>query len=327
MTRGTKQDHPLMQFVPTVLDSFEAWFEVWQKTERLDEKLGLLHALTAERSWWPRQELVFTLLDTADGFNDRSNFKSDCPGNWESDHAAEKRWAIAKKAFTILCQRFFRDGRDRHGEPAWWWMLEHEVLFCKVLWFLRKKESFTWMVNPVRESMETDLEHPGAVYRNFVSRFAKLAWDFTWPQNCRRWDDKTDEIVQRWLVAARPQLLIVLDELRELSWLGNRDLILDKLTIGLLTEMALNVDCNLPDGYHKPERLGEAVLGGSVAAKIVVLEKFKERERRRFKAKRKAQQEKREQERRAQELARLEQERKDLEEKTRRLAEESSSIS
>ena len=281
--------HPMLEFVPTILNSFEEWFDAWQQAKRLDQKLELLHTLTTDNGWWQQPELIFTLLDTADGFTCSSNFSNE----WEIDSgygrhssASEKRQAIAKKAFTVLCTRFFRNGRSDYDEPAWWWMLENEVLFQKVLWFLRKENGRDHLRNRVNFNRDGALEHSEAVFCNFLRRFARLGWAYSWPQDCQRWDSQVNELVKQCISAVKPQLLAILDALGELRWLDNRDLILDNDTVTMLTGIALEESLHLPDAYRKPATLAEAILGGSVAARVVVLHKIKARERKRVEAQR-----------------------------------------
>lgn len=135
--------------------------------------MGLLHALTSDAGWWRDQNLIFTLLDIADGFNDRSNFSG---MSYEDRRKVEgERQKIAKKAFAVLCTVFFDGGKPDQEDRRWWW-LDHDTLFQKVLWFLRPGE-YSWIrLSNIAEARGEAETYYREVYMRFVFDLAKLGW-------------------------------------------------------------------------------------------------------------------------------------------------------
>lgn len=325
----TEVKHPLMEFVPTTFRSFEEWLARWTGTDYLAEKLGLLHSLTTKNGWWPESELVSLLLSVADGCANESFIVDRGQRPDGQQPKAESRKSIAKKAFSVLCLKFFR--KERNEEPLWWWMLEQEVLFQKVLWFLRPRPGGLNRLYNHNCICDSGSDHQQGIFRNFLREFSRLGWDFRCPESRRRWDETARNLVKQRLVAARPQLIDVLRELGELNWLNGKNLELDAESIKKLTEIALSDSLFLPpervsDGLHSlrnPRNLEEAVLGGSVAAQVVLLNQIKERERKRIKVLHGASVRQRDDQQRVVELDDIEKKKRRLEARTRSLTEPS----
>ncbi len=285
---GQEAKHPLMEFVPIVFNSFEEWLGRWNGTNYLDEKLGLLHSLITKTGWWIKPELILFLLSVADGYTDKSFSDDRVHVLYGQPTEAENRKSIASKAFSVLCLKYFRS--EKKEEPLWWWLLEHEVLFQKVLWFLRRRTSISNRLCNCSLIHNGSDDHQQEIFRNFLRKFSRLGWDFRCPESRRYWDEKTRQLIKKRILAARPQLIDVLCELGELNWLNGRDLELDAKSIKRLTEIALSNSVFLPsekvsDGcssLRKPKNLEEAVLGGSIAAQVVLLHQIREKERRRI---------------------------------------------
>ena len=295
------------------------------------EKLGLLHSLTSKNGWWSEEpELVSLLLSVADGCADESFVDVRNYHLYGPQTEAESRRSIAKKAFSVLCLKFFRSS-ERNREPLWWWMLQHEVLFQKVLWFLRLRSGGSNRLCNCNCICDSSSDHQQGIFRNFLREFSRLGWDFRCPESRRRLDEKAKRLVKQRLVAARPQLIDVLSELGELNWLNGKDLELDVKSIEKLTEMALGNSLFLPpekvsDGFNslgEPKNLEQAVLGGSVAAQVVLLHQIKEKERRRINALYEASERRRQERQRATELDNIEKVKKELDERARSLTEPS----
>jgi len=277
--------HPLMEFRPRSFDTFEAWLARWRETEYLAEKLGLLHVMMDDRSWWVMKEALLFLLSIADGYADDSNFVT---SRFESSSpSAKDRKKIAEKAFGVLCERFFK-GDTRDNKHSWLWALTDEDLFNKILWFLRSGD-FSWTGNyrPIKFDIHN---HQQDIFRAFLKEFARLGWR-TNNSHERQWgDDATRETVKSRLKAARPRLVEVLGALGELSWLNRQEL--DDASLKKLTEMAMADNHFFPsdnassclEALRKPISLEEAVLGGSVAAQVVLLHGIREKERARINA-------------------------------------------
>lgn len=328
--------HPLMEFVPITFNSFEEWLTRWNGTAYLAEKLGLLHSLTTKNGWYLEPELVLLLLSVADGYADGVFSDDEIRDPYYQRNEAKNRKIIAEKAFSVLCLRFFR-GNEEHEGPLWLWMLKHEVLFQKVLWFLRKADGFNYLYNCSYIRCNSD-DHQYRIFRNFMKEFSRLGWEFRCPEFGRlwgRWNEKTENLVKQRLIAARPQLIDVLCELGELNWLDGKDVELDAKSLKKLTEMALGNNLFLPPekvsdsscSLRKPKSLKEAVLGGSVAAQIVLLHQIKENERKRIGALYKTSQKQHRDQRKAEELDAIRKRQKELDEKARSLTKPSNNKS
>lgn len=322
----TQAKHPLMEFVPIVFNSFEEWLARWNETNYLAEKLGLLHSLTTKNGWWSKPELVLLLLSVADGYTDESFSDDRNYDPYRQRTEAESRKSIAKKAFSVLSLKFFQS--ERNEEPLWWWGLEHEVLFQKVLWFLRPRLGGLNRLYNCSCICDSSSDHQQGIFRNFLREFSRLGWNFRCPESRQRWDEKTRASVEQRLVAARPQFIDVLRELGELNWLNGKDLELDAKSVKKLTEMALGDSLFLPlekisdsfSSLRKPKNLEEAVLGGSIAAQIVLLHQIKEDKRRRISVLYEASVRQRQNQQRVAELDDIEKKRRELDERTKDLA-------
>lgn len=330
--KNVEVKHPLLEFVPAIFNSFEEWLAKWNTATYLAEKLGLLHSLTIEKSWWNEERLVSFLLGVADGCDDYCNFRVDKEsGGYNNTYMidnAEKRKNIAEKAFSVLCLKFFKDGAGNE-KPLWWWMLENETLFRKVLWFLRLDDGYRRrLFNRHLIGTDDSNNHQKEVFRVFVDKFARLGWKFH-SMSERHHDEKTDELVRNRLVASRPQFIEILYELGELNWLNGQEL--DTASLKKLTKLALDQDLNLPrtnvydssSSYRKPISLEEAVLGGSVAAQIVLLHRIRENEQKRINALYEESKRQQQSKERQLQLNEVEAQRRKLEQKAKKLIESS----
>lgn len=314
--------HPLVVSTPRILTNFEDWFARWEQAACRAEKMGLLHALTADPEWWEDEGLVFTLLDIADGFDSVSNFIDDSTSGWNTynEKSAESRQMVAKKAFSVLCTRFF-------NKFHWFWLLNHEVLFQKVLWFLRKATRSRETLRNRGEGKGEAETHYYNIYQNFLFEFAKLGWTRHGPSGMSGWDEDTRKAACERLKNARPQLLDVLSSLGKLFWLESNDAELDDVTIKLLIKKALSDELWLPRldmGHHdrshrKAVTLEEALYGGSAAAYIVVINRIKVKEQKRIDVLVERNRKRKEAARKAQELQDIQQKKRALDEQARNL--------
>ena len=174
--RVVKAKHPLMTFVPTAY-SLEEWMAKWKETKKLGDLLGLLHLLTTGEAqwWWKEAELVSLLLDIANGYDGGYDFHDRQEYDYNNE-IARNRQKISEKAFGVLCAKFFNGGARDGGHPLWWWILEHDVLFQKVLWFLRPDRK-----NYFDSSFYSDanIRHQQEMLREFMREFTRLGWKFS----------------------------------------------------------------------------------------------------------------------------------------------------
>ncbi len=313
-----KAKHPLLEFVPKFCQSFEEWLERWKATDYQDEKLGLLHGLAGKDNYFlNKPQAVFFLLEIADGY-DGHEFSDGNRNHYGYEERAKNRKAIAQKAFAVLCLKFFKGGEQREPTPLWWWMLEDEALFNKVLWFLDPKRENYWRWK------DDELNHARETLRKFLHEFTSLGWEFD--TLCRRYGyRRAMETEEQRMVATRPQFIGILDRMRMLNELNDKEL--DEASIKKLTELALGEKLFLPpkalgssgDNYRKAETLEEAVLGKSMAAQLVLMHRVKQKEQKRINALLEKDRRRCQEERRQHELDRIEEEKKALEERAKQL--------
>ncbi len=282
---GPDEIHPLLRCKPTIRRTYCEWFSVWNGATDFNDRLGLLHELlTGEHFWREPREVVWFLLEIANDYEYGHSFSLDRDrGYGSSDKSPEYRRNLALKAQSILCQKFFKSRKH------WLWVLEHLDLCDKILWFFLDKDSKPgWM--KVR-----NCPHPNSVNRerfeqvstlDFVQQFARLGWTFRQLHDYE--DIVVDKPIKAYLASRRPQFLEILDWLQELSWFGPQRQ-LDEVTLKKLEEIALRQELTLPPNSvafgankRRPLTIEEAVLGGSDAAIVVLLQRVANAERQRI---------------------------------------------
>ncbi|OGZ79394.1 MAG: hypothetical protein A2528_03760 [Candidatus Staskawiczbacteria bacterium RIFOXYD2_FULL_37_9] len=284
--------HPLEGLCPSDIQAFADWKSRWDGTPVLGEKLGLLHCLQVMK-YWPdtRKQTVFFLLDIANGYRTGKPFH-----NWQGYNASEINEGldmISKKAFDVLCVRLFAPTKNDYPSQ-WKWMLVTQETFEKLLQFcLPEAENYRLPYDGEQVSHQTE------VFGRFLLEFSQLGWvhDFSPSEFSRNKDVNLAEIRAR-LIAARPQFMEILRYIRQLSRLNKpmRDFSnefpeLDGACLKKLKEMAFRASLNLPwqevgatAYFRKPETLHEAILGGSVAAEILVINSIRQKEKKRIHA-------------------------------------------
>ncbi|HRY31301.1 MAG TPA: hypothetical protein P5328_02855 [Candidatus Paceibacterota bacterium] len=315
--------HPLLDVNPINFESFTDWLVQWANAKSLVEMLGLLHGLTTYGHWFEESNVISFLLDLADGHDERDTFEDHREARWigADRQVVSDRQKIAQKAFSILCLKFFRNSVREGGRQPWLWMLGDESLFKKVLWFFRPDR--IWRLrncNSLAHGSDDPAEkHQNEILRCFLEELAHQGWTF---RSLGEYgiSDADRQIEQR-LVATRPQFIDILKELRKLPWLLKQEE-LDPQSLKKLEEMAMSESVSLPldcagtgSNYRKPVNLREAVLGGSVAAQVLLLYKVMEKERQRILARYEKSEAERSERQRLAELAELEKERRELEQR------------
>ena len=287
-----EETHPLLESSQDVFRSSEEWLTAWDEATFLAERLGLLHSLTTENGWWQNSELVSLLLKIADGYGTEDSFITQSEREFRNlcsyTSAMKNRQVIAEKAFLVLCLRFFGYDNKKSERPLWWWMLEDEVLFQRVLWFFRQEK-----LGKARNCEILDWESPGTnhqkqIMKKFLRDFAHLGWEahsFSFAFTAE--DEKINKPIWDRLTASRPNFINILYELRELDWLNVQELDIESLK--KLAEIAMSNYYSFPPtifgrgtSYRKPDSVEEAMFGGSVPAQIVLLYRIREKIRRRL---------------------------------------------
>lgn len=274
--------HPLFNLQPIAFQSFSEWKGRWDSTRVLGEKFGLLHCVQIMECWpETRQDFVFFLLDVANGYRTGSPFH-----DWRGYGCNETNKAldaISRKAFDVLCVKLFAPGKEGYA-PYWWWMLEKQETFDKLLSFCLP-EAKNYM--PPYEGEK--VSHQTEVFGSFLEDFSQLGWTY----------DENEEGTRLRLIAARPQFIEILRRIRQLNWLNKpmRDFgrefpELDEPCLKKLRDMAFEESWRLPTedcasdhfGSRKPKTLHEAILGGSAAAEILIMDSIRKKEKKRIAA-------------------------------------------
>src|SRR5438132_1704393 len=116
--------HPLLKFKPVTYRSYNEWYVRWEATEIVEDRLGLLHALTTNESCWKQEQAVPLLLDVADGYLEPE--KLTLPEEamrqryGSRDESPKLRRVIAQKALSVLYLKFFRDIKNRNDTYKQW---------------------------------------------------------------------------------------------------------------------------------------------------------------------------------------------------------------
>ncbi len=287
-----KPVHPLANFMPTSFQSFDDWLARWNSATVTQERLGLLHCMQTIEYWLEKTEQsVFFLLDVANGWETGNPFRC-YHRHYNADDINKSREIISRKAFDVLCVKLFASGKQDYP-PLWWWMLEKQETFDKLLNFCGPEAR-----NYYKPFAGGQVSHQVEVYGSFLQEFSRLGWTYSRRSNRQGEVANEDEIRAR-LVAARPQFIDILRYLGQLNWL-NRPMgcyggdfpELDKPSISKLREIVFETELLLPpQDFHspaehsrKPKNLREAILGASVAAEVLVLNDIRLAERNRIKA-------------------------------------------
>ena len=279
----------------------------------MEAKLGLLHSLTLKGyEWSGSPDTVMFLIDIADGFRNPSRFEKRFMDDTNDVQM------VARKAFEVLCECFFRKGTDdclREGDCFWSDLLGNDRFTEKVVWFFRVSV-FGLLYNGAGARAFATQNQSEKICRDFLKNFVGLGW------KCVGFDDISDK-----RIALRPFFIRVLYQLGNLYWLFGKEL--DEDSIRELKTIALPSDgfsCYIlprESVYGQSSRpattIEEAALGGSQAARVLVIYASDEKERARIQKLYDASQEKNEQARKADALAEIAREKQELAEREREI--------
>lgn len=272
---STQSVHPLMVCHLKEIESFQQWKDRWDAAEFIKEKLGLLHCLAGGgRDGGLSKDAASFALEVADGYRYAANFGENA-GTYQ-----EALQGIAKKAMAVLCAKFF-------PHDLWIDVITDHGLFDKVLWFLRDDRlGYPYNYCPLGRCLP---ESHHCILDAFVYDFAKLGWEYH--DVVARYSIRLSPDDERRIISARPRFIRILDAIRKLGWLNRSEIQLDRPSIAKLTQLAMEKKCYLPpasvdedsDNLRPPATLEEALLGGSVAAQIVILNRVRRQETARLK--------------------------------------------
>ncbi len=279
---GEEKKHVLEEFAPKRFMEFEEWRKRWEVAEYLEEKLGLLHGLISHSAHltdpW-QAEMVRFLLRLADGYGSYTNFTTEMYGVRDVPQVVTSCQEIARKAFQVLCLKFFRTDERKNPAHFWWWALADQQLFEKLLWFTRFDKRETRPLHNFHYragERDFDNDHLAPIFRGFLDDFAKNGgWNrYLLIRPFRELlssNDERDTAILDRLDAAKPHLVRILCGLGEYPFLEGKEL--DNPCIRTLEEMLPGF--NGETGRISRKDLNKAALANSPEARVVLVQRAK----------------------------------------------------
>lgn len=242
--------------------SWMNWLEDWGKACDSNVLTNLLHIgfdvrYSAEENL--RERIIF-YLEVAHSYSSGRLYDFDR----EDSSSGEMRRRIAKKAWNILCQKIFKNGRADHEIPDWSQYILDEQVFLKVLWF------FSFEDNIPAASYKDD--HDSEIARKFLVRLVRILWESF------GWDRPKPVFIEE----NKVQLLRIAFELGELNEFSSRDVSDEDMKI--LESFALKNRYDWKLDYESLEEAAVSASGreGSAAQTILmwrILRKERARQR------------------------------------------------
>jgi hypothetical protein len=238
-TETLERTNPLLDYTPMTLSGWDQWMNAWHKAKYAEYRHQLLH-VGLDLFMVHEIEAIPFYLRVADGHlghgispgpNDFGKFR------WHGDHqeksAGEIRQILARKAFSMLVNKFFgAPSRTRGDLPGWIHSFFSGEILEDVVWFLRCEARVLdhferWGARNFRISHlhSPQEERAAQAMTDFVVYLAKLAFNRPFFNDVvgqvRSHRDDQEEVYGR-LVAVRPQLI------EPLSYIGQLDLLLER---------------------------------------------------------------------------------------------------
>lgn len=272
--------HPLCTKELRLIPTWSEWKKLWEAEAHPERLIGLLHIgfdvpLDTEAS-----DRILFYLSIADGHTSGI-------GTWEERRqefsfsgryttwAGIRRW-ISEKAFQKLCRRVFKNTESRDRRPSWLATLtcdSYRVLDAVLAFFLECDPVWVQQGRLLRNLPQDKDSHEWGVAVSFLENLSIFAWN---PFLLANYGD--DLAIRESVRQRRPQLVRVLAGLGKLSLFeGKSPEDLDDACNEELKRVALGTRLYLPTGpdwretFRLPETLEEAVVGGSEAARVLLL--------------------------------------------------------
>lgn len=310
--------------------NWHEWLTRWNVAKTTPEVLGLLHCgfdvnmgrHYGEPEYSVEDRLAF-YLRIANGWHDSELLRTPEERKSNDYGSAEARKPFARKAFDIVCQRFFKQSEKYSvNEKNWWvdWILSEKVLTALQNFFRVEKkylhvpDSDNVVVRNLPERpFQSDFPHQEKLAVNFLLQLNEALWqweekDYFWlGEKYKLAQQEHDAKIRTCIDAARLWMIEVLCELEELNALRKHMLELSDAHIKKLTEIALRGkeffehESGLSNGM-KATTLEEALYLGSPEALLLLERKAKMAVKARLKSIREAEQVKQEAEQKLKEL-------------------------
>lgn len=294
------------------------WLERWQAALCFEEMLGLLHVgmdvptehYHADGRRYDEVDRVIFYFSVADGWKSRWSLElpddgntkyvvgRDNCGNLLQKSPSEMRQMLARKAFDILCQSFFKtefhDSRNGYM-PVWDSLITGDRLFPVIQNFFRAEKAWHRDLIDVRNLPTGDkIGHNEEQAVRFLLTLATFILDWSEEGHLQAYysaDERkkvADRDAKKRLIidASKPWLIEVLTQLDHLEILRARIMNLDRSCVAKLKEIALrNEFSDHSHPVNKDRRavtVDEACYLGSPTAWLYVERELRMREHRRL---------------------------------------------
>lgn len=288
--------HPLLLGEISYIHKWKEWRKLWEATPLAEFRHSLLHfgfgVLTEYPEEWVERTCLY--LEVADGHKDPWNFKKSEERDDYNFHTALSdqrmtlagvRQTIARKAFTVVSQNFFKNSAKLvHEKPSWVDAVVIPEVLEKVLWFFRLSDR--------GRISNLGLEDGEDIYsktaRRFLLDLCEFSWRFDYFGNLGNYRIEEYGRIREIFRSYRSRLIEVLYGLGRLDRLLRFGCELDELCLTKLEELATSRVVSFPSAssysseHRRPKTLEEACFGLSPAAEVLILLRIREKEKQRF---------------------------------------------
>lgn len=285
--------HPLANKEISYFGTWQEWRKKWEATSDLAQLLGLLQFGfdTITEDTVDNEDRIRFYLDVADGHGGIDNFgaydpsRPDVQDQWFNAMTERKRKkVIAKKAFNVLCVRFFKNQNTKHGHPSWAILIVRmPKIFSSLVWFFRCDENgIQTRVRNLDYDAADEMDNNWKVAEQFAYDLCEFAYTFRFFGEYAGDNDRT---IQKMFLDARPQLVQLLLGLRREDALLSNAFHAGEIEMRELARIALATEYERNHPYSKSRLCTtgeEAYFSGSRAAKVLLLLRARESERTKF---------------------------------------------
>lgn len=174
-----RKQHPLFNRDFCFSLTWKEWKKLFTETKQAHEAVGLLHhgfEVDVDYEQSTERERVSFYLKVAYGYNNETLFRlaDDSDNRFLSifgrHSVTEARMEIAQKAWSVLCQKFFKN-RDSDDLPLGWRIItdrEGEKLLEKVFWFFSDK---------INIPVAPPIDHNDRIVTGFLLKLAEMIWN------------------------------------------------------------------------------------------------------------------------------------------------------
>ncbi|TSA44514.1 hypothetical protein D4R51_03730 [bacterium] len=286
--------NPLKARTLSAIETWREWRIEWDSAARAEMLHSLLHFGFSVRTQTYEEtfERICFYLDIADGHGNERNFGDEeslrGPANFEelgSLSACRLKKVISKKAFHILCDKFFKDRVDQRDSnyPSWAHAVARRNVLSKLLWFFRWDEES--VVSKMKvcnlDDFESDKEnnHHYQTAREFAFELCKFVYTF---QYFGKYAGESDKQIERMFKAKRPAIIRLLLALKKGDALLSDGFFAGEMEIAELERICLAEEFYDEHDRRTSKSVKEACFRGSSAAKIAILLRVREEQRKHF---------------------------------------------